>query len=94
MTKLTISHEDDNQDGINDYVAVYSDDFGKEPLLGDYRGIELCRIRYIPSCPESIIRAENIARSVVAAQQSVQPTAPRIKAGDDFSYMLSQQVKK
>ena len=29
-----------------------------------------------------------------AAQQSVEPTAPRIKAGNDFSYMLSQQIKK
>jgi hypothetical protein len=29
-----------------------------------------------------------------AAQQSVEPTAPRIKAGDNFSYMLSQQIKK
>jgi hypothetical protein len=29
-----------------------------------------------------------------SAQQSVEPTAPRIKAGDNFSYMLSQQIKK
>jgi len=30
----------------------------------------------------------------IAVEHSVEPTAPRIKAGDDFGYMLSQQIKK
>ena len=35
-----------------------------------------------------------IVSMMKSAQQSVEPTAPRIKAGDDFSFMLSQQIKK
>lgn len=68
MPIIYISHEDYNRDGITDYVAVYSNDFGGEPLIGDYRGVELCRVRYIPSREESVLRAEEIARSVVAAE--------------------------
>lgn len=68
MPTIYISHEDDNRDGITDYVAVYSDDFGGEPLIGDYRGVELCRVNYIPSRAESVLRAEEIARAVVAAE--------------------------
>jgi hypothetical protein len=41
------------------------------------------------SCQEAM----EIIRMAQAAQQSVGPTAPRIKAGDDFGYMLSQQIK-
>jgi len=69
MKKVWISHEDSNDDGIQDYVAVYSDAWGSEPLFGDYRGVELCRINYIPSREESVLRAEEIARSVIAAEQ-------------------------
>lgn len=66
MAELTWKHEDDDSDGINDYVAVYSNDY-REPLYGDYRGIELCCIRYIPSRSDSVQRAEEIARSVIVA---------------------------
>lgn len=73
MSTIYFSHEDEDQDGINDYVAVYSKDYS-EPLFGDYRGVELCRVRYIPSREESVARAEEIARSVIAAEQNAHLT--------------------
>jgi len=44
---------------------------------------------------DQYITAWDDMRAVLeAAQQCVEPTAPRIKAGNDFGYMLSQQIKK
>lgn len=63
---LTISHQDSNNDGLTDYLAIYSNDF-TEPLIGDYRGVELVRIRYINSRSDSIRRAEQIAHTCVNA---------------------------
>jgi hypothetical protein len=65
MTKLWMSHEDENQDNITDVLKVYSNDFGNEPLFGDYRGIELARIYYNPTRSDSVKRAEEIAGHVI-----------------------------
>lgn len=60
-------HEDTDGDGINETVCVYVKDFSL-PLFGDYRGVEIARILYIPSRPESIEYADKIAKSIVATQ--------------------------
>lgn len=61
---LRIKHGDTNSDGIDDYVAVLTDDF-REPLIGDVYGVELCRINYIPSREDSVSRAIEIANIVM-----------------------------
>jgi hypothetical protein len=43
--------------------------------------------------PEEIARKAFLAGMEVA-QQSVEPTRPNVGAGDDFGYMLSQQIRK
>lgn len=63
MAMITIRDEDSNDDGINDYLAIYSNDY-HEPLIGDYRGIELCRINYIPSRADSVERARELANMI------------------------------
>ena len=71
--EIKVFHADDNADGVNDHISIRNMDFGNEPLIGDYRGIELCRINYIPSRPDSVARAEQIA-NIIAAQLRVQLT--------------------
>jgi hypothetical protein len=73
IMEIKVFHADENADGINDHISIRNMDFGNEPLIGDYRGIELCRINYIPSRPDSIFRAEQIAH-IIAAQLRVQLT--------------------
>ena len=82
MKTVYMSYERNN-DG-QAYLAVYSDAFGDEPLIGDYRGIELCRINYISSREDSILRAQQIAISVIAAEQ---------KRGADFSQSRGNPLK-
>lgn len=67
MKTIYMSHERDS-DG-QAYLAVYSDAFADEPLIGDYRGVELCRINYISRRDDSVLRAQEIARFVIAAEQ-------------------------
>lgn len=64
MTTIYKNHEDENEDGITEVLKVYSDDYN-EPLIGDYRGIELIRIYYIPSRSDSVNRAEDIAMELI-----------------------------
>ena len=71
--EIKVFHDDQNDDGINDHISIRNMDFGNEPLIGDYRGIELCRINYIPSRLDSIARDEQIA-NIIAAQLRVQLT--------------------
>ena len=52
--------------GINGAFSVRSGDFSL-PLIGDYRGVELARIEYIPSRPESKAMAREIAEKIAAA---------------------------
>jgi len=67
MKTVYMSYERDSNGQA--YLAVYSDAFGDEPLIGDYCGIELCRINYISCREDSVLRAQEIARSVIAAEQ-------------------------
>ena len=67
MAEIYYQHEDLNGDGINDAICVYRRDWSI-PLVGDYRGVELARIRYIPSRPESAAYAERIANDIVVSQ--------------------------
>ena len=83
--EVYISHEDSDGDGITDYVAVYSNDFGGEPLFGDFRGVELCRTLYIPANEESVARAVEIARSVVSAEQQRRTTFFNEEKGKRFA---------
>jgi len=62
-------HSDSNNDGINDHISIRNKDFGNEPLLGDYRGVELCRIEYIPCRQDSILRATQIANIITTQLQ-------------------------
>lgn len=55
---------DDNSDGINDCVIVFSKDFGI-PLIGDFRGVQLAIIPF--SNPEGARQAEKLARLYVAS---------------------------
>jgi hypothetical protein len=43
-----------------DHVSVRSSNF-YENLIGDYRGIEMARVCYIPGVPESLSRAKEVA---------------------------------
>jgi len=65
----TIEHWDENEDGIDECVVVLSDNYG-EPLIGDYRGVQMAKIRYTPSRPDSIRRATEIAEMLVAANNA------------------------
>ena len=59
MPKYSIQ-EVENEDGIVDAFSIRSDDYD-EPLFGDYRGVELCLIHFIPSRPDSVSRAKELA---------------------------------
>lgn len=85
MAKLTWQFEDADSDGIDDYIAVYSNDY-HEPLIGDYRGIELCRIHFIPTRYDSIQRAAEIADCVISAlyKASTQSTSSTVPNGEQL----------
>lgn len=68
--KINFFRADEDGDGINDHVSIRTMDLD-EPLIGDSRGVELCRINYIPSRPDSVSRAEQIA-NIIAAQLHAQ----------------------
>ena len=65
--EIYYQHNDLNDDGINETICVYCRDW-TIPLIGDYRGVELARIRYIPGRPESVAYAERIANDIVVSQ--------------------------
>ena len=62
--------EDDNSDGFNDCIVVYSKDFNL-PLIGDYRGVRLAVIPY--SNDEGKQLAEGLARLYTAALEKYNP---------------------
>lgn len=62
--KTYYQFEDNNSDGFNDCIVIYSKDFNI-PLLGDYRGVQLA---VIPFMDKEISRiAEELARLYTAA---------------------------
>ena len=67
--KVYFSHADLNDDGIDDAICVYVRDWNI-PLIGDYRGVEIARIRYTPSRPDSIAYATLVAQTLVTAFQA------------------------
>lgn len=67
MKDIYFEHRDLDEDGFDDAVCVYNRDFDI-PLFGDYRGVEIARIRYIPGRPESVAYAERIANDLVVSQ--------------------------
>jgi len=67
MERIYYQHNDLDEDGVNDAVCVYNRNFNI-PLIGDYRGVEIARILYIPSRPDSVTYAEKIANDIVISQ--------------------------
>lgn len=61
-------HMDTNGDSIDDAVVVLSKDYD-EPLMGDADGVRMAMIDYIPSRPESVTRAEQVANMLIEARQ-------------------------
>jgi hypothetical protein len=68
--------QDGNNDGIKDTVVIYKKDWNI-PLTGDYKGVELARIRYTASNPASVKYAMSIAGLFMKAL--IYEPAPDIK---------------
>jgi len=64
-----------------------------EKLFTDWKGKPVPRL--IQDGTNGAGWGKEVVRAIIEeAEQGVEPTAPRIKAGNNFSYMLSQQIKK
>lgn len=68
--KAFYSPQDNNNDGIIDCIMVFTKDFN-EPLIGDYRGIQLAIIPFSNAFGKK--RAEEIARIFTKALEDVEP---------------------
>ena len=68
LDEIYFRHEDTNDDGIDDTLCIYSKDYSI-PLIGDYRGVEVARIKYIASRHDSVNYAESLAKKIVVLLQ-------------------------